>query len=341
MATKTFLVTGGSGFIGSNFIATALNTDPTIKIINVDALTYAAHPDNTKEVENNPNYTFIKADIRYNETIAPIFEEHTIDAVIHFAAESHVDNSISQPNIFIETNVTGTLNLLNCAKAQWMENNRLKPDSSHCRFIHVSTDEVFGSLGATGLFTEESPYHPNSPYSASKASSDHLVRSYFHTYAFPALITNCSNNYGPHQHKEKLIPTIIRSALNNAPIPIYGTGENVRDWLFVTDHCTAIMNALLNGVPGETYCIGGNNEVNNLEMAGQICAILDTASPRTDGQSYSAQITFVTDRLGHDFRYAINSEKIKRELGWSPTETISTGLQKTVTWYLNNPDYLK
>jgi len=340
MAIKTLLVTGGSGFIGSNFINSALEENPDLYIINCDALTYAAHPYNCKTVEKNPNYTFIKADIRYYKQLAPIFNDHDIDAVVHFAAESHVDNSINSPNIFIETNVTGTLNLLNCAKEKWMKNNSIKPTKTHCRFIHISTDEVFGSLGNTGHFTEESPYAPNSPYSASKAASDHLVRSYHHTYTFPALISNCSNNYGPQQHKEKLIPTIIRSALSGLPIPIYGKGDNVRDWLYVTDHCRAILDILFKGKSGATYCIGGNNEVSNIDMATHICQILDSQRPKEDGSSYAEQIRFVTDRLGHDFRYAINSEKIQKELEWSPKENISSGLEKTVKWYLKNPQYL-
>ena len=327
------LITGGAGFIGSNFINYFLKQAPKNHIINIDKLTYAGELSNLAEVQNSPNYTFIKGDICDSTLLEQIFEEYQINGVIHFAAESHVDNSITNPDEFIKTNVFGTFNLLNTAKRFWMDGPRQhKKGFEFNRFLHISTDEVYGSLGETGLFSEKTPYAPNSPYSASKASSDFIVRSYFHTYGLNVVTTNCSNNYGPKQHDEKLIPTIIRKALNNEPIPIYGDGKNVRDWLYVLDHCKGIELAFNKGKAGETYNIGGKNERNNLYIANRICEELDLLKPKDD--TYKKQITFVKDRPGHDFRYAIDATKIETELNWKAEETFETGLKKTIQWYL-------
>ncbi|WP_396602617.1 dTDP-glucose 4,6-dehydratase [Algibacter sp. R77976] len=329
----TILITGGAGFIGSNFIVYYLNKHPLVKIINIDKLTYAGELSNLKEVENHHNYTFIKGDICNRELIENLFKTHNFSAVIHFAAESHVDNSIKSPNEFVNTNVLGTFNLLDVAKNHWMiAPQKKKHTHLQSRFLHISTDEVYGTLGNEGLFTEETPYAPNSPYSASKASSDFIVRSYFHTYGLNVVTTNCSNNYGPKQHDEKLIPTIIRKALNNENIPIYGDGKNIRDWLYVEDHCQGIDLAFNNGVAGETYNIGGENERNNLYIATMVCEILDDVIPKN--QSYKKQITFVTDRPGHDFRYAIDASKIENELDWKAKENFETGIRKTIDWYM-------
>ncbi|MGJ8715186.1 MAG: dTDP-glucose 4,6-dehydratase [Maribacter stanieri] len=322
---NTILITGGAGFIGSNFIPFFLDKNPDIKVVNLDILTYAGDLGNLKEVEKHPNYTFVKGDICDNLLVKGLFENNNISGVINFAAESHVDNSINSPSQFIKTNIEGTFNLLENARIFWNgENNR---------FHHISTDEVFGSLGENGFFTEKSSYQPNSPYSASKASSDFLVRSYYHTYGMNVVTSNCSNNYGPKQHDEKLIPTIIRSAINGVTIPIYGNGKNIRDWLFVNDHCIGINSIYHKGKTGETYLLGGNNEYDNLAIAKKICDILDHIVPKNNG-SYNDQIQFVEDRLGHDFRYAIDASKITKELNWKALEKFDSGLEKTVDWYL-------
>jgi dTDP-glucose 4,6-dehydratase len=334
MKSKNLLVTGGAGFIGSNYVPYLLQTYPNVRLINLDLLTYAGNPNNLREIESNPNYHFVKGDICDRSLVEQLFEKYQIDGVIHFAAESHVDNSISGPEAFVRTNVFGTFTLLDVARKCWMEKpNVIKPEFSHARFLHVSTDEVYGSLGATGLFTENTPYAPNSPYSASKASSDHFVRSYFHTYGMQVVTTNCSNNYGPKQHDEKLIPTIIRKALSGQPIPIYGDGSNVRDWLYVLDHCKGIQLAFENGRLGETYNIGGRNERNNLYIAKAICALLDRKKP-LEGKSYNDLITFVADRPGHDQRYAIDASKIESELHWRASENFETGIELTIDWYV-------
>lgn len=331
---KSVLITGGAGFIGSNFIEHFLAKYDDFRVINLDLLTYAGNLENLKSVENSPRYEFVKGDICDEKLVSALFKEHKIHAVIHFAAESHVDNSIATPEIFIKTNIYGTWNLLHCAYKAWMDApHAVKSGFEDTLFHHISTDEVYGSLGATGLFTEHTPYAPNSPYSASKASSDMLVRSYAHTYGLRTIITNCSNNYGPHQHAEKLIPTIIRQALAGRDIPIYGDGQNVRDWLFVGDHCEGIELAFFNGRSGESYNIGGQNERTNLQIAEKICEILDGLKPRKSG-SYKDLIKFVKDRAGHDRRYAIDASKIKTELGWKARENFDSGILKTVEWYL-------
>lgn len=333
MSQKTLLVTGGAGFIGSNFIPYMLETNPEARIINVDKLTYAGKLENLREVESNDRYTFVRGDIADGPFIEKLFHEYQFDGVIHFAAESHVDNSIKNPSAFIETNIIGTFELLKAAYNLWMEKPfKTKSKFQNARFHHISTDEVYGSLGAEGYFTETTPYAPNSPYSASKASSDMLVRSYFHTYGLNVITTNCSNNYGPKQHPEKLIPTIIRNALAGNNIPIYGNGTNVRDWLFVTDHCSAVAKVFASGKSGETYNVGGDNEIANIDICKKICAHLDTLKPKKE--SYAKQITFVEDRPGHDFRYAIDCSKIKKELSWKQAKTFDQGLLDTIKWYL-------
>ena len=329
------LVTGGAGFIGSNFIPYYLEAHPKVHIVNLDALTYAGSLDNLKEVEEHPRYDFVHGTICDRKLLEQLFEQHQFTGVIHFAAESHVDNSITNPGVFIETNVTGTFTLLDVAYRFWMEAPfTYKKAFINARFHQISTDEVYGSLGATGSFTETSPYAPNSPYSASKASADMLVRSYHHTYGMNTVITNCSNNYGPKQHTEKLIPTIIRKALAGETIPIYGDGQNVRDWLYVLDHCKAVALVFERGSAGETYCIGGDAEWMNTDIAQYICKVLDRIKPKVRG-SYVEQIRFVADRAGHDHRYAIDPYKIKRELGWEPREDFETGIQKGVQYYLD------
>lgn len=325
---KIVLVTGGAGFIGSNFIPFFLDKNMGYDVVNLDSLTYAGNSDNLKGLENSTRYTFVKGDICDKKLVESIFKEYEIDAVIHFAAESHVDNSITAPDKFIKTNVDGTFRLLEAARHSWGENNKVK------RFHHISTDEVYGSLGDSGLFTENMPYAPNSPYSASKAASDFLVRSYYHTYGLNVITTNCSNNFGPKQHDEKLIPTIIKNAIGLNDIPIYGKGINVRDWLYVIDHCEGINTVFHKGLSGETYLLGGNNEFTTIEIAEKTCHILDLLQAKDNG-SYTEQITFVTDRKGHDFRYAIDASKSKAELGWSPNEGFDSGLLKTVQWYLD------
>ena len=330
------LVTGGAGFIGSNFIPYFLTTHKNISIINLDKLTYAGELSNLIEIEDSERYTFIKGDICDRTLIESLFNKYKFKGVIHFAAESHVDNSIENPDEFIKTNIFGTFNLLDVAKNHWMNKPfQFKEDFIKARFLHISTDEVYGSLGKTGLFSETTAYAPNSPYSASKASSDFIVRSYFHTYGMKVVTTNCSNNYGPKQHDEKLIPTIIRKALAGEPIPIYGDGKNIRDWLYVLDHCKGIDLAFHQGKPGETYNIGGKNERDNLEIADTICRILDQEIPKENKSSYKELITFVKDRPGHDFRYAIDASKITSELNWKAEENFETGIKKTVNWYLN------
>lgn len=332
---KPILITGGAGFIGSNFIPYFLKKYPDYRIVNLDALTYAGNLDNLLEVKDHPHYTFVKGNICDRDLVDSLFNQYLFSGVIHFAAESHVDNSIAGPEAFIKTNINGTFTLLDVARKYWMaEPFQVKSDMENCRFLHISTDEVYGTLGSNGLFTEKSPYAPNSPYSASKASSDLLVRSYFHTYGLNVVTTNCSNNYGPKQHPEKLIPTIIRNALSGKPIPIYGDGMNVRDWLFVLDHCSGIDLAFHKGQAGETYNIGGRNERTNNQIVNTICEILDAKRPRADGKSYKQQITYVKDRAGHDRRYAINASKIESLLGWKAEENFETGIGKTVDWYL-------
>ena len=330
---KKILVTGGAGFIGSNFIQLALGR-PGVQVLNLDKLTYAGNLDSLRMVAERPEYRFVRADICDPAAVAQIVAEFQPDAIVHFAAESHVDRSIDGPAAFIQTNIIGTFNLLEAARQYWKQ---LPPERKNAfRFLHVSTDEVYGSLGATGLFTEDTPYAPNSPYSASKASSDHLVRSYHHTYGLPTLTTNCSNNYGPYQFPEKLIPLMILNALAGKPLPVYGDGMQVRDWLYVADHCRAILTVLDQGKPGETYNIGGHNEMPNIRIVQKICALLDELRPRADAKPYAEQITYVTDRPGHDRRYAIDAGKIGRELDWLPQETFDTGIRKTVEWYLDN-----
>ncbi|MGB0891251.1 MAG: dTDP-glucose 4,6-dehydratase [Flavobacteriaceae bacterium] len=331
---QSILVTGGAGFIGANFIPYFLENNPNINIVNLDELTYAGDLENLKEIENHSRYTFEKGDICDRNLVETLFKKYDFRGVIHFAAESHVDNSIKNPDAFIRTNVFGTFNLLDVARNYWMDApNKYKIDYKDCRFHHISTDEVYGTLGETGLFTEETSYAPNSPYSASKASSDFMVRSYFHTYGMNVITTNCSNNYGPKQHDEKLIPTIIRKAISGENIPIYGDGKNIRDWLYVLDHCKGIELVYKTGKLGETYNIGGRNERNNLYIANTICEILDKLSPKE--VSYKNQISFVTDRPGHDFRYAIDATKIENELGWKADENFESGILKTIEWYLN------
>jgi len=330
---KSILITGGAGFIGSNFIPYFLEKYQEYKVINLDLLTYAGDLEHLKEVEDNANYTFIKGDICNRELVEHIFEKHDIQGVIHFAAESHVDNSIKNPNVFIETNINGTFTLLDVAKKYWMQKPFIyKKNYSNCRFHHISTDEVYGTLNETDFFTEETPYAPNSPYAASKASSDMIVRSYQKTYGLNTVITNCSNNYGSKQHAEKLIPTIIRKALNNEPIPIYGDGKNIRDWLYVLDHCKAIDLVFHRGKEANTYNIGGRNERSNLQIVDKICTILDEKVPQ--GKSYKELITFVEDRAGHDRRYAIDATKLESELNWKSDEDFESGILKTIDWYL-------
>jgi len=332
------IVTGGAGFIGSNF-ANAWVKLGLGKLINLDKLTYAGNLANLAEIEQNSDHIFVQGDIGDNELLGSLLKQHRPRAIVNFAAESHVDRSIHAPGEFIHTNVVGTFNLLEEARAYW--NGLSDADKSSFRFLHVSTDEVYGSLRPTDpAFKETNPYEPNSPYSASKAASDHLVRAYHHTYGMPMLTTNCSNNYGPYHFPEKLIPIVIHNALNGKPLPIYGNGSNVRDWLYVGDHCSAIRRVLEAGSVGQTYNIGGWNEKTNLDVVHTLCDILDQQKPKATG-SYRDQITFVTDRPGHDQRYAIDATKIERELGWKPAETFETGIQKTVAWYLSNQDWVE
>lgn len=331
---KYILVTGGAGFIGANFVPNFIENNSDYHLVNLDLLTYAGNLENVSEVENHARYTFVQGDICDRNFVEELFQKYQFHDVIHFAAESHVDNSISGPEAFIKTNVLGTFNLLDTARKLWMSApNQYNIGFENSRFHHVSTDEVYGTLGETGLFEETTPYAPNSPYSASKAGSDMIVRSYFHTYGMNVVTTNCSNNYGPKQHNEKLIPTIIRKAVTGENIPIYGDGKNVRDWLYVLDHCKGIELAFKKGKAGETYNIGGRNERNNLYIVDKVCSILDEMKPKASG-SYKEQITFVKDRPGHDLRYAIDATKIETELGWKADENFETGIVKTIEWYL-------
>ncbi len=329
------LVTGGCGFIGSNLVRVILR-ETQHAVMNVDKLTYAGNPESLADLAGDPRYQFCQADICDAGAMQAVFAEFAPDAVMHLAAESHVDRSIDGPGAFIQTNITGTFTLLQAARAQWA-GRQTAPGRPPPRFLHVSTDEVFGSLSFSDpAFTETTPYNPHSPYSASKAASDHLARAWADTFGLPVLITNCSNNYGPFQFPEKLIPVVILKALRGEPIPVYGKGENIRDWLYVEDHCRALITVLEKGTPGETYNVGGNNEQRNLDIVHKICVLLDEFVPRKAGGSYAEQISFVTDRPGHDLRYAIDAGKIKRELGWEPRETFETGFRKTVKWYLDN-----
>lgn len=331
---KNMMITGGCGFIGSNFIRYMLKeSDFTERIINVDKLTYAGNPENLTDIEDDfkDRYVFIKADICDATKIAEIFEAYKIDSVCNFAAESHVDRSIVKPDAFIQTNIVGTFNLLELARSRL---------SGMVRFHHISTDEVYGSLGREGYFTETTPYRPNSPYSASKASSDHLVRAYHKTYGLPMTISNCSNNYGPYQFPEKLIPLIILNALEGKPLPIYGDGLNVRDWLYVRDHCTAIWTIMKNGKTGETYNIGGDSEMENIAIVKMICDVLDEINKLSDGRSRRDLITFVKDRPGHDRRYAIDFTKLNEELNWYPEASLETGIRDTIQWYMDNRDWV-
>ena len=330
---KTYLITGGCGFIGSNFVRFILEREPEATIINLDKLTYAGNIHNLDGISNS-RYHFVHGDICDSELVAKLFNDHQFDGVVHFAAESHVDRSIDGPAEFVQTNIVGTLNLLEQSREYFN-----KEEKSNFRFLHVSTDEVYGTLGDKGKFFESTPYDPSSPYSASKAGSDHLARAWHRTYGLPVLVTNCSNNYGAYQFPEKLIPLMIINCLHRKPLPVYGKGENVRDWLFVTDHCEAIHTVLTSGQVGETYNIGGNNEIKNIDVVLTICSLLDEMSPREDGSKYSKLITYVQDRPGHDFRYAIDATKINQELGWSPKESFETGIRKTIDWYLNNREW--
>ncbi|MCH7762849.1 MAG: dTDP-glucose 4,6-dehydratase [Candidatus Marinimicrobia bacterium] len=334
---KIFFITGGCGFIGANFIRFLLNNGINNKVINLDKLTYAGNPNNLLNFENGERYAFIQGDICDQQIVNEIFDNYHPDIVVNFAAESHVDRSIDGPADFIQTNIVGTSVLLQEALQYYKKLAGEK--SSGFRFHHISTDEVFGSLGEEGFFTEKTPYNPSSPYSASKASSDHLVRAWHRTFGLPAIISNCSNNYGPLQFPEKLIPLMILNCLEEKPLPIYGKGKNVRDWLYVEDHCDAIDTIIENGTVGETYNVGGNNEIQNIEIVKTICGILDEISPSKNGKSYMELITFVPDRPGHDFRYAIDSSKLKNELNWSPKETFDSGIKKTIDWYLTHQEW--
>jgi dTDP-glucose 4,6-dehydratase len=335
----TILVTGGAGFIGANFVIDwlAQHDEP---VVNLDKLTYAGNPGNLASLAGDPRHRFVHGDIGDGALVAGLLAEHRVRAVLNFAAESHVDRSITGPGAFIQTNVAGTFALLEAVRGYW---EGLGPEARAAfRFLHVSTDEVYGSLAPDApAFTEEHRYEPNSPYSASKAASDHLVRAWRHTYGLPVLTTNCSNNYGPYHFPEKLIPLVIHNALAGEPLPVYGDGRQVRDWLYVGDHCSAIRRVLAAGRVGETYNVGGCNEKTNLEVVRTLCAILDTLRPRADGESYAAQIRFVKDRPGHDRRYAIDAGKLERELGWRPAETFETGIRKTVAWYLDHQDWVR
>ena len=333
----TWLVTGGAGFIGGNFVLEAVRRG--IRVINLDALTYAGNLQTLASIESDPNHVFVHGDIGDRALVAGLLAEHQPDAVLNFAAESHVDRSIDGPAAFIETNVVGTLGLLESVRDYW---KALPPGRRESfRFLHVSTDEVYGTLGETGKFSETTAYAPNSPYSASKAASDHLVRAFHHTYGLPVLTTNCSNNYGPYHFPEKLIPLVIAKALAGEPLPVYGDGKQVRDWLFVTDHCAAIRTVLEKGRVGETYNVGGDSERQNIEVVEAICRLLDVRRPREDGRPRSSQITYVKDRPGHDRRYAIDASKLQGELGWKPEHTFESGIEFTVDWYLANQEWVQ
>jgi dTDP-glucose 4,6-dehydratase len=346
----TILVTGCAGFIGSNFVPYFLDKYPDVRLINLDLLTYAGDMENLADAPQSDRHIFVQGDICDRALVESLFGKYDIHGVIHFAAESHVDNSIKNPGVFVQTNVNGTFTLIDVAYKAWMDgpfnykerfigtdalaSEKGEVKTSHPRFHHISTDEVYGTLGESGLFTEETSYAPNSPYSASKAGSDMIVRSYHHTYGMNTVITNCSNNYGPKQHNEKLIPTVIRKALAGENIPVYGDGKNIRDWLYVLDHCKGIDLVYHTGRSGEVYNIGGRNERNNNQIVNRICTLLDEMNPRSDTKSYKGQITYVEDRAGHDRRYAIDATKIESELGWNARETFDTGIVKTIEWYL-------
>ena len=332
----TWLVTGGAGFIGGNFVLEAVARGE--RVVNLDALTYAGNRDTLASLEGNPEHVFVHGDIGDRALVARLLAEHRPDALVNFAAESHVDRSIDGPAAFVQTNVVGTLALLEAVRDYWKGLEGAARDAF--RFLHVSTDEVYGSLGETGLFTETTPYAPNSPYSASKAASDHLVRAFHHTYGLPVLTTNCSNNYGPYHFPEKLIPLVIAKALAGEALPVYGDGKQVRDWLFVADHCEAIRTVLAKGRVGETYNVGGNAEKQNIEVVNAICALLDQRRPREDGQPRASQITYVADRPGHDRRYAIDASKLRNDLGWAPEYTFERGIAETIDWYLDNQGWV-
>ena len=330
---KTILITGGAGFIGSHVIRLFVNKYPDYQVVNLDSLTYAGNLENLKDIENKSNYTFVKGDINDAGFLQELFQKYKFAGVVHLAAESHVDRSILGPVAFIETNIVGTVNLLEACRALWDGNTEDK------RFHHISTDEVYGSLGETGLFKETTAYSPRSPYSASKASSDHLVRAYYHTFGIPVVVSNCSNNYGPNQFPEKLIPLAINNIINEKTVPVYGKGENIRDWLYVEDHAAAIDHIFHQGQSGETYNIGGKNEWKNIDLIKLLCQIMDDKLGRAKGES-SKLITYVKDRAGHDLRYAIDSSKIEKKLGWQPSITFEQGLAKTVDWYLEHKEWL-
>ena len=332
-----WLVTGGAGFIGGNFVLEAVSSG--VRVVNLDALTYAGNLDTLSPLQGNPDHVFVEGDIGDRDLVARLLAEHRPDAVVNFAAESHVDRSIDGPGAFVQTNVVGTLALLEAARDYWKSLEGGAKDAF--RFLHVSTDEVYGSLGDTGKFVETTPYAPNSPYSASKAASDHLVRAFHHTYGLPVVTTNCSNNYGPYQFPEKLVPLVIAKAIAGEPLPIYGDGMNVRDWLYVGDHCSAIRAVLERGRIGETYNVGGDAERPNIEVVNTICALLDERRPREDGKPRNSQITYVRDRPGHDRRYAIDASKLESELGWTPAHSFEQGMADTVDWYLDNQPWVQ